>query len=115
MLRPSREEFRELAATHTVVPVWRELLADLITPVAAFALLAGRTDTSVFVDQGLFFSGAAVLGVGTALVYFMTDFAGDARTEGTVTVTRRSFVVEPGVAWGRDGDAELGLFLTRGF
>jgi anthranilate synthase component 1 len=39
--RPSREEFRALAAEHTVVPVWRELLADLITPVAAFARLCG--------------------------------------------------------------------------
>jgi anthranilate synthase component I len=36
---PTREGFRELARTHTVVPVWRELLADLITPVAAFARL----------------------------------------------------------------------------
>ena len=39
--RPSREEFRALAAEHSVVPVWRELLADLITPVAAFARLCG--------------------------------------------------------------------------
>ena len=38
-IRPSRAEFKELARTHTVVPVWRELLADLITPVAAFARL----------------------------------------------------------------------------
>ncbi|MFN8018374.1 MAG: anthranilate synthase component I [Acidimicrobiales bacterium] len=38
-IRPTREEFKALAATHTVVPVWRELLADLITPVAAFARL----------------------------------------------------------------------------
>ena len=38
-IRPSREEFRELARDHTVIPVWRELLADLITPVAAFARL----------------------------------------------------------------------------
>ena len=30
-----------LAAIHTVVPVWRELLADLTTPVAAFARLVG--------------------------------------------------------------------------
>ena len=29
-----------MARDHTVVPVWRELLADLITPVAAFARLA---------------------------------------------------------------------------
>jgi anthranilate synthase component 1 len=39
--RPTREEFHALAATHSVVPVWRELLADLITPVAAFARLCG--------------------------------------------------------------------------
>jgi anthranilate synthase component 1 len=39
VIRPSREEFHELARTHTVVPVWRELLADLVTPVAAFARL----------------------------------------------------------------------------
>jgi len=41
MLRPSREEFHQLAGAHSVVPVWRELLADLITPVAAFARLCG--------------------------------------------------------------------------
>ena len=38
---PSRDEFHALAADHSVVPVWRELLADLITPVAAFARLCG--------------------------------------------------------------------------
>jgi len=40
-VRPTREEFHRLAAEHTVVPVWRELLADLVTPVAAFARLVG--------------------------------------------------------------------------
>ena len=40
-VRPARSEFHALAAEHTVVPVWRELLADLITPVAAFARLCG--------------------------------------------------------------------------
>jgi anthranilate synthase component I len=39
LLRPSRDEFRVLARKYSVVPVWRELLADLITPVAAFARL----------------------------------------------------------------------------
>ena len=38
-IRPSREEFVDLAAEWTVVPVWRELLADLTTPVAAFTRL----------------------------------------------------------------------------
>ena len=41
-VQPSREEFRRLAATHTVVPVWTELLADLETPVAAYMKLVGN-------------------------------------------------------------------------
>ena len=40
-MRPSRDEFRALAGEHTVVPVWTEVLADLETPVAAFAKLVG--------------------------------------------------------------------------
>ena len=38
---PSRDEFRSLAGQYTVVPVWTELLADLETPVAAYAKLVG--------------------------------------------------------------------------
>jgi anthranilate synthase component 1 len=41
MVQPSRDEFRSLARSHRVVPVWRELLADLTTPVAAFSRLVG--------------------------------------------------------------------------
>ena len=41
-VRPSREEFRALAARYTVVPVWVEALSDLETPVAAFAKLVGN-------------------------------------------------------------------------
>jgi anthranilate synthase component I len=41
-VHPTRAEFHRLVADHTVVPVWRELLADLITPVAAFARLCGE-------------------------------------------------------------------------
>jgi anthranilate synthase component 1 len=40
-LRPSLEDFQALAAEHTVVPVWREVLADLETPVSAFVKLVG--------------------------------------------------------------------------
>jgi len=40
-VRPSRDDFRALAREHTVVPVWAELLADLETPVAAYAKLVG--------------------------------------------------------------------------
>jgi len=40
-LRPSREQFRALARDHTVIPVWREVLADLSTPVSAFLRVVG--------------------------------------------------------------------------
>jgi len=40
-VRPGRDEFIDLARQWSIVPVWRELLADLTTPVAAFARLVG--------------------------------------------------------------------------
>lgn len=40
-VKPTRDEFRALAKDYTVVPVWAEVLADLETPVAAFAKLVG--------------------------------------------------------------------------
>ncbi|MEI8239128.1 MAG: anthranilate synthase component I [Actinomycetota bacterium] len=43
-MRPSREEFHALAADHTVVPLWAELLADLETPVSAYLKLVGDGD-----------------------------------------------------------------------
>jgi anthranilate synthase component I len=41
-VQPTREEFVRLAAEHGVVPVWREILADLHTPLSVHAKLAGR-------------------------------------------------------------------------
>ena len=40
-ISPDRREFHRLAAEWTVVPVWRELVADLTTPVAAFVRTVG--------------------------------------------------------------------------
>jgi len=40
-VRPTRAEFLELAREYTVVPVWTEVLADVETPVSAFAKLVG--------------------------------------------------------------------------
>ncbi|HEX2063775.1 MAG TPA: anthranilate synthase component I, partial [Acidimicrobiales bacterium] len=48
MIRPSRDEFRALARSHTVVPVWREILADLATPVAAFSRVVGEEPGFLF-------------------------------------------------------------------
>jgi len=41
MTLPERDEFHALAGEYTVVPVWREILADLTTPAAIFARIAG--------------------------------------------------------------------------
>jgi anthranilate synthase component 1 len=40
-LHPSLTEFKKLAQAYTVVPVWREVLADLETPVSLFLKLVG--------------------------------------------------------------------------
>ena len=40
MTLPTRDEFVRLAADHGVVPVWRELLADMETPLSVYAKLA---------------------------------------------------------------------------
>ena len=40
---PSREEFERLASEYPVVPVWREVIADLETPVSAFSKLASSS------------------------------------------------------------------------
>ena len=47
MIRPGLEEFRRLAAGHDLVPVCREVLADLETPVSAFRKLAGVGDAAL--------------------------------------------------------------------
>jgi anthranilate synthase component 1 len=39
LYKPSREEFARLAQEYPIVPVWREILADFQTPVAAFSRL----------------------------------------------------------------------------
>jgi anthranilate synthase component 1 len=47
MIRPDLEEFRRLAVGHDLVPVCREVLADLETPVSAFRKLAGAGDAAL--------------------------------------------------------------------
>ena len=53
-IRPDFDEFAALAADHTVVPVWAEVLADLTTPVAAFARVVGDNEGFLLesVDNG---------------------------------------------------------------
>ena len=41
-IQPDKSAFTELAESHAVVPVWREIMADSLTPVAAFLRLDPR-------------------------------------------------------------------------
>jgi anthranilate synthase component 1 len=47
----SRSDFRALARSHSIVPVWREVLADFTTPVAAFARLARDADNAFLFES----------------------------------------------------------------
>lgn len=44
MFKPTLEEFKNLAKSYNVVPIWTELMADTQTPVTAFIRLVGDRD-----------------------------------------------------------------------
>lgn len=50
-MSPTREEFHALARDRTVIPVRRELLADLVTPVAAFARLTSGGEAGFLLES----------------------------------------------------------------
>jgi anthranilate synthase component 1 len=51
MTSSTRSDFHALARGHSVVPVWREVLADYTTPVAAFARLCGGEETGFLFES----------------------------------------------------------------
>ena len=53
MITPSREEFVVLAHDHDVVPVARELYADLTTPISAFMTLAEGAENAFLLESVL--------------------------------------------------------------
>ncbi len=44
---PTREESRALARTYGLIPVYREVLADMLTPVLAYTLLCPPCNSAV--------------------------------------------------------------------
>ena len=48
---PGAAGFRSLAAKHRIVPVWRELVADTITPVAAFLQIVGADRSGFLLES----------------------------------------------------------------
>ncbi len=51
MIRPSKEDFVRLAADHDVVPVAREVYADLATPISAFMSLAQGAEHAFLLES----------------------------------------------------------------
>jgi anthranilate synthase component 1 len=51
MLYPTREEFADKARQGNLVPVWREVLADMETPVSAFRKIAGGRPNSFLLES----------------------------------------------------------------
>jgi len=73
-LHPTLEEFAALAATHRVVPVWTELVADAETPVTAFAKITGDEPAFLFesAEQDEKSGRYSILGTGAEREFFAT-------------------------------------------
>lgn len=80
-ISPDPNRFLDLAAEHTVVPVWTEVLADLETPVSAFLKLVGDDHGFVFesVEHGERWSRFSFIGRDPVATLVLR--------EGVVTVT----------------------------
>src|SRR5438270_11053935 len=48
---PSREQARSLAAHHRLVPIYREVLADMLTPVRAYTLLCPHDEAGFLLES----------------------------------------------------------------
>ena len=49
---PTREQAWELARSHRLIPVYREVLADMLTPVRAYTLLCPADQPGFFIWRG---------------------------------------------------------------
>jgi anthranilate synthase component 1 len=73
-LFPSREDFRELASRGNLVPVYREIIADMETPVSAFAKIDTGDHSFLFesVEKGGKFARHSFLGASPHLIFKVT-------------------------------------------
>src|SRR3990170_4356302 len=72
---PGREEFLRLAKEHTLVPVWREVLGDLETPVGAYRKLGNEPNSFLLesVEHGERWGRYSFIGVDPFLVMTSRD------------------------------------------
>jgi len=71
MISPSRDEFLRLASEFAVVPVYREILADLETPVSAYRKLAGGTHGALLesIEGGELWGRYSMIGLDPSLLF----------------------------------------------
>ncbi len=83
---PGPSGFVALASKHRIVPVWRELVADTITPVAVFLQIVGSGDTTGFLLESV--EGGERWGrysfIGRNPLATVTSRGGVVTTEGTL-------------------------------
>jgi anthranilate synthase component 1 len=101
MIRPTKEEFARLAADHDVVPVAREVYADLATPISAFMSLADGAEHAFLLESvvgGERLGRYSFLGVGDREVVTARDgevvvenggVTGEKAADGLTVVARR--------------------------
>jgi len=86
MLVPDKQEFLRLAATHDIVPVAREIYADLSTPISAFLALADDAPYAFLLESvvgGERLGRYSFLGIGADRVVTVRDGVAEV-TEGEV-------------------------------
>jgi anthranilate synthase component 1 len=71
--RPSRAEFAELATSYTLVPVWREILGDLETPVGVYRKLGAPPNSFLLesVEHGERWGRYSFIGLGYDAVRYI--------------------------------------------
>ncbi|MFY9586815.1 MAG: anthranilate synthase component I, partial [Actinomycetota bacterium] len=72
---PSRDEFLRLAKDHTLVPVWREVLGDLETPVGAYRKLGSEPNSFLLesVEHGERWGRYSFIGIEPFLIMTSKD------------------------------------------
>ncbi|MGM0819238.1 MAG: anthranilate synthase component I, partial [Actinomycetota bacterium] len=88
---PAKARFRELAADHAVVPVWREVLADLATPLSVYDRLRGQGGPTFLlesVEQGERWGRYSFIGLDPFLTLSAKD--GEVRLEGPAPPAARA-------------------------
>src|SRR5215831_5213445 len=89
------EEFKELASRGTFVPVCREIMADLFTPVSAFLKIAEHADYAFLlesVEGGEHVGRYSFLGKDPFLILRARDDKTTIERAGKITTSERPFI-----------------------